>query len=406
MSELSIEERSWLLGRFYSKVTEYFAHWEDASFSREQLDDVYREHLKQAIAMQSRDGFTEVLMRFAGQLRNGHTLCYDMLGQGSQLGFQLERLEEGWVVIGSVVDEVTKGDVVESIDGCSPDEWMSKAEPFLTVPHRRTRETQWQHILPTFWNAHTANLRVRSKDDHLREFTYTPLRLNADDPRLDRYKRSQAHTEGRWLRQGSVGHIRIPSFDAPHYAEEALSYVEQFSSANTIIFDLRSNSGGNTPSSLTSAIMNRPYRWWTETSPNIGHLRRRHMDSKQFTIFPDGTGARCEGGWTEPSGCLFEGRIIALVDRYVGSAAEDFVMPLKDTGRGTLIGEHTWGSTGQPVFFDYQGLHFGVGSVRAYLPDGTQFEGIGIVPDISIGRTRGDLYAGRDPALAAALELC
>lgn len=261
-----------------------------------------------------------------------------------KVAISLRRLwggDEGWVVIGGIVVEVLKGDIIESIDGSAPEEWMSNGKLFLTVPHRRTRETQWQHIVPTLWNVHEATLRVRARDDKVREFKYSPSRLDAHDPRADRSKKGQEHTDS--------------------------------------------------------------HRWWTETSPSIGHLRRRHMDRGSFTILPDGTGARCEGGWAEPSGRLFEGRIIGLINRYVGSAAEDFIMPWKDTGRGTLRGG-TWGSTGQPVFIDYQGVHVGVGSVRAHMPDGTPFEGIGIAPDISIGRTRDALYAGRGPVREAALE--
>ena len=89
----------------------------------------------------------------------------------------------------------------------------------------------------------------------------------------------------------------------------------------------------------------------------------------------------------------------------MGSAAEDFLMPFKDTGRGILVGETTWGSTGQPVYLNYQDLQVGIGAIRAYMPDGTPFEGVGIQPDIPISRSRDDLYLGRDPVLEKALQL-
>ncbi|MDQ6417850.1 S41 family peptidase [Paenibacillus sp. LHD-117] len=411
MGDFSIEERAWITGRIYHQIAEYFAHWEDSSFPREQLNDVYRECLHEGLAAQNRDRFVAVMRRWIGKLQNGHSWCYDTtFDSGSQVGFQLERMDEGWIVIGSLIDEVDEGDVIELIDGFSPDEWMAQAKPFVTVRQPKTQETQWQYIMPTLWNVHEAILRVRKRDDKVREFKYKPFRLDADDPRskslkAKNYKKKQERTEGRWIRDGEVGYIRIPSFQEAHYAEDALSYVQQFSSARVIIFDVRSNGGGNTPSSLTKAIMDRQYRWWTETSPNIGHLRRRHSDSSQFTLLPDGTGAHCVGDWIEPSYCQFAGKIIALADRYTGSAAEDFLMPIKDTGRGILIGETTWGSTGQPVFFDYKDVHVGIGSVRAFLPDGTKFEGVGIKPDISIYRDREDSYIGRDPVLEKALQI-
>jgi carboxyl-terminal processing protease len=406
VSDFSIEERSWMLGKLYLQIAEYFAHWEDASFSRDQLDDVYRACLQEGLAATNRHNFVEVMRRWVGRLNNGHSWCYDsQFKAGSQLGFQMERMEEGWVVIRSLVNEVAKGDVIEFIDGYTPEEWMEKAKPYITVKQSKAREAQWQYIMPTIWNVHEAKLRVRTRNDKVRDIVYRPIRLDTEDPRLNGQHREQEHTEGHWIKEGLVGYIRIPSFSKPHYAEEAISYVRQFANAETIILDIRSNGGGSTPSSLINALMDRPYRWWTETSPNIGHLRKRHVGGRHFTIFPDGTGARWESDWIEPSGCLFTGRVIALTGRYTGSAAEDFIMPFKDTGRGTLVGESTWGSTGQPMFFDYRDVHVGIGSVRAYMPDGTPFEGVGIAPDITVWRTRDDLYAGRDPVLEKALDL-
>jgi carboxyl-terminal processing protease len=287
---------------------------------------------------------------------------------------------------------------------------MEKADPFLTRRQPKARETQWQDDLPTIWNRYEATLRVRKRDDKVQEYTYRPFRLDADAPRehsskANIYRKRQEHTEGRWIREGAVGYIRIPSFSEHHYAEEALSCVQQFSSAQTIILDMRYNGGGGTPLSLTKAMMDRPYRWWSETSPNIGHLRRRNPESSQFTILPDGSGAHCVNDYEESTECLFTGKVIVLTSRYAASAAEDIIMPFKDTGRGILVGEPTWGSTGQPVCFDYHNLHVGIGAVRAYMPDGTPFEGIGIQPDVPVWRTRDDMYKGRDPILERALEL-
>lgn len=410
MADLSMEERAWIIGRTYQQIAEYFAHWEDASFSREQLDDVYREYLQEGLAAHDRDQFVAVMKRWIGKLRNGHSWCYDAgFKSGAELGFQIDRMYAGWVVTGGLIEEVDEGDIIELIDGRSPDEWKALAEPYMTVCKPNARERQWQSILPILWNVHEATLTVRQRDDKVRELKYKPFRLDVDNSRRshksDVYRQKQERTEGRWIREGEVGYIRIPSFQEPHYAEDALTYVQQFSSAHAIIFDVRFNGGGSTPSALTTAIMDRPYRWWTETSPNIGYLRRRHMYSSQFTILPDGTGAKCAANGIEPSNCLFTGKVIALTNRYTGSAAEDFLMPLKDTGRGILIGEATWGSTGQPVFCNYKDVHIGIGSVRAYLPDDTPFEGVGIQPDISIGRNRDDIYAGRDPVLEKALHL-
>ncbi len=60
-------------------------------------------------------------------------------------------------------------------------------------------------------------------------------------------------------------------------------------------------------------------------------------------------------------------------------------MPFKDNGRAILIGSTTAGSTGQPYnkSFGY-GMGVAIGTKREYFPDGSQFEGVGIEPDIRV----------------------
>ncbi|MCQ6561331.1 S41 family peptidase [Paenibacillus mendelii] len=50
---------------------------------------------------------------------------------------------------------------------------------------------------------------------------------------------------------------------------------------------------------------------------------------------PDYSYTERHPAWSEPSkeGTHFHGKIMVLANRYVGSAAEDFIMPFKDNGR-------------------------------------------------------------------------
>ena len=71
--------------------------------------------------------------------------------------------------------------------------------------------------------------------------------------------------------------------------------------------------------------------------------------------------------------------------------------------RATFVGTPTGG---QPLMVQ---LHGGV-SARVCtkwdrFPDGTEFVGVGVKPDVVVERTRRDPYEGRDPVLARALEI-
>jgi carboxyl-terminal processing protease len=218
------------------------------------------------------------------------------------------------------------------------------------------------------------------------------------------------HTEGRWLSERELAYIQIPSFNFPHFEAEAVEYVRQFQNAKTLIIDVRLNSGGNTPSNLINTLMERPYRWWAESTPvTFGVFRYENerqpnrqdgmwrLDRPHLMWFPR---------FKMPDQPLFTGKLILLVSRLTGSAAEDFVMPFKDNGRALLIGETTLGSTGQPYIYQpKEGIMIAVGAKRAYFPDGEVFEGRGIVPDIEVIPTAETIRAGRDIVLEGAVEM-
>ena len=86
------------------------------------------------------------------------------------------------------------------------------------------------------------------------------------------------------------------------------------------------------------------------------------------------------------------------------SAAEDFLVAWKNSGRGKIIGEASGGSTGQPLSFALPGG----GSARVctkkdMFPDGAEWVGKGIQPDIVVQATVADVQAGKDTVLNRAL---
>lgn len=79
-------------------------------------------------------------------------------------------------------------------------------------------------------------------------------------------------------------------------------------------------------------------------------------------------------------------------------------MPFKQSGRATIVGSCSRGSTGQPYLYRFDnGMSFRVSTKRVYLPDGSPFEGVGILPDVTIEPTVADLKEDRDVVLEAAL---
>ncbi|MCL4323624.1 MAG: S41 family peptidase [Candidatus Thermoplasmatota archaeon] len=404
------EKRAWLIGLLHRNISEYFAHWKDSTFTREKLDDVYFSWIKEGIHLNDRLEFVTFLQRCVAKLRNGHSWCYDQyaslhLTNRSKLGFLMEKMDDQWVVVKSEVPVVKTGFIVKYIDGKMPDEWMESLDSLIGQTKIEAREREWQYLMPFIWKSDSAILSVIDNADSAQKIEYSPPKLNTKVVGSVATS-SIASSELKRLEGTEVGYLPIHSFSEPQFEESALEHLRLFSNARAIIIDVRGNGGGNTPEKLIAALMDRPRRWWTETCPNVAYLKKRHSgDTGSLYIFEDGTGGRWESDFIQSGKCIFTGNIIILIDRNTGSAAEDFVMPFKDTGRAIIIGESSNGSTGQPIMWSYDSINFGIGSIRAYLPSGGEFEGVGILPDIIVKKTRDDIITGRDPVLERAINI-
>ena len=102
----------------------------------------------------------------------------------------------------------------------------------------------------------------------------------------------------------------------------------------------------------------------------------------------------------------FDKPVVVLTTARTFSAAEDFVVLFDAMKRGKIVGEPTAGSTGQPLSFPLPGGGGGrVCTRRDTYPDGKEFIGVGVMPDVLVRPTLADVRAGRDTVLERALEV-
>jgi carboxyl-terminal processing protease len=81
-------------------------------------------------------------------------------------------------------------------------------------------------------------------------------------------------------------------------------------------------------------------------------------------------------------------------------------VPLQYSQRAVLVGEKTAGSTGNPISVPLPGGGtFMVVSKRELFPDGREFVGIGISPDVPVHLTQQDLLQGTDPVLNKGIDV-
>lgn len=368
---LPMKARHSILTQVYRAIQQHFAHWQDAAIGPEQLDEAFTTLKREALTCANREQFSLLLMAFLARLNNGHTRWRDPAFEARPpLGIRLRPIEGRWTVVAADIVELRAGDVILDIAGKPIETWYSDLQRYLTgSPQSRTVQFGDRNgIFPAILGLCLPDSYTLTFEDERglgRTLTVDRTTLAQDN--------APASTQGRWLVPDLVAYIKIPSFFYPEFEERALAYVETFARAAYLIVDIRGNGGGNTPNALLQALMDRPYRRWTDSYP-------------------------------APSG--YPGQLSLLIDRATWSAAEDLAMPFKDNRRATLIGEPSGGSTGQPYFHTFEnGLQFSIGAQRVRMPDGATFEGVGLLPDIAVNVQCADLYAGRDPVLEKAVSI-
>ena len=385
--DVPLADRAWVATRIYSLVRTNFGHWRAlAGFD---FDEAYREYLNQALATSDRREFDLLTMAFIARLKNGHSGFGDKWLRdhfGQRIGFFAIPIDGKWVVTRSEVPELKAGDVLLRLDGEPMDAFYARLRPYLSASDER-----WAH---------------RSLFEH--SYLFPP----SFDLELEGGRHVAVTRKGEFQWPGSEQadvtirddagalYIRIPSFGRRSFEEAAVAAVKAHLDAKAIIIDVRDNHGGSTPSRLVAALMDRPYSYYAESTPVWLPLfgYRGEVGSS--------TEIRWSADAEEAAADAYKGALYLLVDGGCFSACEDFAMPFKSNKRATLVGETTAGSSGQPIGTAlWDGMALGLGAKRESFPDGREFEGVGIAPDVLVHATADDVRSGRDRALEKAREL-
>jgi len=203
--------------------------------------------------------------------------------------------------------------------------------------------------------------------------------------------------------ESNICYIRISNFGSEKVVEEFQKVFDSLDlpKLQGIILDVRYNLGGNSAHaySVASLLTDQPLKAGKWKSRSYVPAHRSWGRPAEWI----------EGGPSviEPrKGKRYSGPLAILTGPGTFSAAEDFLVPLQYSQRALLVGEKTGGSTGNPIMVSLPGGGmFRVVSKRDMFPDGREFVGIGIPPDVPAHPTRQDLIKGTDDVLQKGIEV-
>ena len=163
-----------------------------------------------------------------------------------------------------------------------------------------------------------------------------------------------------------------------------------------LIIDMRGNSGGwfNVLTGVLGNFMRGDAGGYTSNNSDI-QARIKEQDIEQLKV-----------STTKVYPLLQNLPVVVLVDKGTQSTAEIFTAVLQSRGRIKVVGTKSGGNTEGTNLFDFKdGSRLWLAEEAYHLPDGTNLEAKGVVPDAAVNVDWTDYTEQDDPQIVKAVEL-
>lgn len=192
-----------------------------------------------------------------------------------------------------------------------------------------------------------------------------------------------------------IGYLMIAGWTSATDTDAIEAALTKLRDCKALVIDVRPNSGGD------ELLARRVATWFVDGTRVYAKNRYR------VRAGANGFGPVLErtlDGNTDP-GKRFVGPIAVLTSRYVMSSNEAFVLMLRQAKNCTVVGQPTYGSSGNPKPHELpNGVTVVLPSWQSLRLDGTCFEGEGLAPDVEV-EVDPAVLTERDPILEKAVEL-
>jgi carboxyl-terminal processing protease len=385
------------LSLLWSQAKYNFVNFDHAGIDWNQT---YLDYLPKVTATKTTADYYKVLISFYAQLKDGHTNVYvpDALsGQFYSRPPFRTQLIEGRVFVTQVFsDSLFKTGIQPGLELLKID-----GEPVIDYAEKNVKPYQSSST---------------PQDLEVREFSYALLSGAKNKPINIDFKTAKGKIVSKTIaRSGyhdvkglktleyktinNIGYLTINNFEDEGIVKQFDSlYTAEIAKTKGLIIDIRYNGGGSGGIGFNI----------------IGRLTDKPFEISASKLISLTSRPAAEPSWVDHgfdtwnvNGKIFYNKpVVVLIGPRTFSAAEDFTVAFDYMKRGKLIGMPTGGSTGQPVPFNLPGGGQArvCGKHDSY-PDGKEFVGIGINPDIMVKPTIKDLLNGVDAAKEKALQL-
>jgi len=429
VANLSDADKLYGLSKFWEETSYNFAYFDHTHIN---WDSTYRAYIPKILATKNTWQYFLVMEKFCALLKDGHTdvgFPVQLLTHKSRYKWiYIENFDKRFFVTDMPVqykDMVPLGSELISVNGIPAKEYAEKE--ILPYISSSTDHVRWNNAAQMMFygtdSAQVWHLKLRSPKGKMIDYNY------------------QFHTVGtKWVRRsanspykvmdfkkiGDIGYVKLNTFGDDTLIKEFKAILPQLYTCKGVILDIRDNGGGDT--GIGAEIL----KYFTDkrlvgstwrTRDNVAAYKAwgiyalkdttkfEHLDDWHKKVELSAKGDY----WYKGDTMTFDNDVkvqkitcplIVLTGNNTASAAEDFLIILDGLKpRATTMGQRTYGSTGQPMPITLPGIDGGrICTKRDTYPDGRDFVGIGVIPDIEIPRNVNDVINGTDTVLDAAVK--
>ena len=339
------------------------------------LDSIHTVCIQRLDTMQSKVAYSLLIKEFFSNLKCAHA---DNLS-----------IEEPWFIQGDqiiVIDNrvfvdkpsnsaikagLRDKDEIVSVDGVPVNKWVANNTKYISAS---TDAARYLYSAKDILWSYTDSVK---KLDVIRQGKPLTLTVHLQSQYIPEKNKEQDVT---WKKLSSkIGYIDVRSM--------VEGVDKQFSKALTslselpfLIVDIRNNGGGNS---------------------SVGDFIAQHLIKGKRTIW--------NGTKLSPSADAYKGKVIILAGPVTVSAAESFLITMKESGDAIVVGTPSAGDTGgnPRLFKTTHGMYywFPIGHPFTHSPKGFPLEGEGIKPHHLVPMKVDDFLSGKDTQLSYAEEL-
>jgi len=406
-NNLSVEEKIFGLSQLWKEASYNFAFFDQVENLN--WDSCYQAFIPLVAETTNDWEYYLVLQKFFAKLHDGHTRIFPPARlrnkyYGTATKQIKTRLIEDKVIITEVLDSslagagMMKGMEILKIDSTDAHEYARKyVAPYMfaSTPHDLTLQTYGHFLLSGSVNE-PAIIEVRDFAGNTQ--TYAIRR----QPWIMEVEIFEDEPMSFDILSNNIGYLKINNFvDHRDFKPYFDSIYPGILKTDGLIIDVRDNFGGATQ--MTHYVLKHL------THNNIGTVSWKspmyiatHKAWGMNKDWYEFEGVEIEAFKDRP---IYDNPVNVIADESSFSGAEDFCFGFKTIKRGKLLGRVTAGSTGSPLMFNLPcGALVLVCAKKDFFPDGTEFVGYGLKPDIEVSLNIEDIKNNTDAVLKVAME--